>query len=90
MKAKDIRTGTRATTMIGSVRSLVTIVGMSVDGRSVIVRSHRSGQDLYRTPRQLTAEPAPAAAIKLGPARPGQTIELDDIVITTTLHTINL
>lgn len=54
MKASQVQPGSVATAVVSGTRKLVTIVAWSADKVNVVVRVQLTGNQLYRTPRQLT------------------------------------
>ncbi len=54
MRSSAIQPGSVATATVSGTRKLVTIVGWSADKVHVVVRVQLTGNQLYRTPRQLT------------------------------------
>lgn len=84
MKSSAIQPGSFAIARVSGTRKRVTILGWSEDKVNVVVRVQDTRNLVYRTPRQLTAVPAPVLAVTS--SAPGQTIDAGDVVITTTLH----
>lgn len=84
MRALDVKPGSFAITRVSGAPKRVTILGWSEDKVNVVVRVQDTRNLVYRTPRQLTAVPAPVLSVTS--SAPGQTIDAGDVVITTTLH----
>ncbi len=86
MKALDIKPGATATTVVSGTRKQVTILGWSNDRVNVVVRVRATGNQIYRSPRQLTLITRLPSELAVTSSAPGQVIDAGDVVITTTLH----